>query len=384
MNNSLTGVERDIVIDNLRQNGSMLILRKENDTQKDSVALQPGMFSVLQEGILLVADRFSPDQLKFCARNRIPMTVHFFYRGRGLYFNARPQPIKTGIAFVIPPVIFKQISPDEYAAAEISATVFYSAKMRKGESLQCFADSDYPLFEPALWQHISEEEARNARSEFFQIADLVPAELPAFSGQRMNEQKKILYVPEEQLPQRNYFPYEATITDADIFASERGQLLSEFALLNTKMVIPFCENPLSPVHSLFCLTPEESQGSFGPTDVSQIVQLLPICRFLARNKAQPVSVESRISPLTILYIGPSEMILAGTHRTGLQRAGEYPFSLFMPLGNVRREIAATIVITQVYDNPHGAECYVCRIIHQKEEDRRFLYENLYRKKYGEY
>ena len=102
------------------------------------------------------------------------------------------------------------------------------------------------------------------------------------------------------------------------------------------------------------------------------------------------SIQGRAVPLDILYLNDNSIILGLKKGTfPLQKGSEYPMSLFVTLPIGKREIFITMYVSRVYESSsffasdnsfdNNKTIAVCRFTSIKEEDRRFLFEKLYKK-----
>ena len=94
--------------------------------------------------------------------------------------------------------------------------------------------------------------------------------------------------------------------------------------------------------------------------------------------------------MEILYI--SDGIITFGLQEGdfpLQRGSEYPLSLFIKLPIGHREVFLTVFVSRLFDTSYYVgnskktkTVATCRFTTIKEEDRRFLFERLYKARYS--
>lgn len=118
------------------------------------------------------------------------------------------------------------------------------------------------------------------------------------------------------------------------------------------------------------------------------VHLFPVCRYLTDSASgqQPVAVEGRAQPLTILFIDDKRMVVASREQQeALALEAEYALQLTFALESnklFKRTVSVSCTVENEYTatGANTARCFVCKYNDVKEEDVRFLYERTYGKK----
>lgn len=374
--NKIYGVERDVVLVSLYSQKTNLILSIKDE--------KPGIISTDSYGIPAQNLIFIPRNVFLGTltnyKEESEITVCFFYQGRGIFFKGIPKSTANGYGIIIPPILYKQYDKTIEKSFLVTANLFYTGKEEKGRFLTCFSNDNYPLFTPYLWHYFSENDLIRSEDFLEEIANIKICNKNPELEKVFENKNKILYLPEKELPQKNYFPYEATFTTADV-------LPDEIFFLESEVFIPFLDKRLNEKepHSI-CFMIQESV-TISPLDIEDTVSSLPICKFLSSSNNEIQSVQGRNSPLQILYLNDGMLIL-GTE-TGdfpLQKGNEYPISLFIDLPIGKREVFLTVFVSRIYSNQRKNKktineeqrtVAICRYTSIKEEDRRFLFERIY-------
>lgn len=372
MSNSIIGIERDIIIDELCSSGSDLIIQLP--TLKN-IVFKKNKYQVLKQGILFIpissiSDKFSSGEVvKLC----------FFYRGRGIFFQSDAKQLKNGFAFIIPKILYKQPEDKRKDNRGVYAKVFCSGKVKNGQAVDAVEDSFYPLFRNNLWCYFPEKEVSACMEDFFSIADLVKGNVPDDITKMLQYHHKILYLPEHKLPEKNYFAFDASLTENDVriyrtIASV--PLKTELETLPFGAYIPLSETPELPSHTILAI---DSSVSVTPLEISDSVAMLPVCRYLESSVSDaPRDIQGRVLPMKILFINETQIIFGSSEEQMLLKMGrEYPMSAFVPLAAGVREVFVTATVTRLYTGKKGEVCAVLRYNAIREEDRRFFYEKYY-------
>ena len=372
MSSSIIGIERDIIIEELCDSGSDLIVQLP--TLKN-IVFKKNKYQVLKQGIIFIpisstSDNFLPDEtVKLC----------FFYRGRGIFFQSNVKQLKNGFAFIIPKILYKQPEDKRKDSRGVYAKIFCSGKIKNGQAVDAVEDIFYPLFKNNLWCYFPEKEVAACKEDFFSIADLVMGNVPEDINKMLQYYHKILYLPEHKLPEKNYFAFDASITENDVKIYRTiapVPLRTELERLPYGAYIPLSETPELPAHSVFAI---DSTVPVTPLEISDSVAMLPVCRYLEAPVVDvPHDIQGRVLPMKILFINETQIIFGATEEQMILKMGmEYPMSIFVPLAAVVREVFVTATVTRVYTGKKGEICAVLRYNVIREEDRRFLYEKYY-------
>ena len=315
------------------------------------------------------------------------INIGFFYKGRGFFFSAEPKLTKNGYAFIIPPILYKQTDIVSKKQSIIHASTYYTSKEKKGNHVECIANEAFPLFQCSIWKYYPKNLVQQSLEYLKDIANLIPVNLDEDIRELIIEQNKILYVPDHSLPERNYFPFHATITLDDVPFYELNKWKERIKGFDNQVCIPLAETSLqanelvSNVHTILEL--QEESVIVSPLDIEDSLQLLPVCKYLSMEHNFSSAIQGRALPFSILYISESIIILGQIdNKMFLEKGSEYALSLFIPLEIGNREVFLTVFVSKLYENKSGSCCAVCRFTSIKEEDRRFLFEKLYGSRYS--
>lgn len=372
MNGNIFGIERDIVIDELCLSGSELTVQL---SYGGSISLTKNQYKVYKQGLLFIPDSSLTVPMETGALAKIC----FFYRGRGMFFQAESKKVSNGYAFLIPKTLYKQ--PEETAGRDtgISAKVYCSNKVKNGQYVDAKEDSFYPLFKNNLWCYFPENEVGVCMEDLYSTADLVDGKVSDDVFRMLQYHHKILYLPEHALPEKNYFAYDATLT-ADDVAIYRNiaslPLTTDVTALPYGAYIPLSETPDSPAHTVVAI---DSSMAVTPLEILDSISMLPVCRYLeAPAENSPQDIQGRVMPMKILFINETQIIFGTSQKQMmLQMGSEYPMSIYVPLQAGTREVFVTAAVVRTYGGKRGEACAVCRYKAIREEDRRFLYEKYY-------
>lgn len=372
MSSSIIGIERDIIIDELCNSGSDLIIQLP--TLKN-VLFKKNQFQVLKQGIIFIpisslADNFTAGEVvKLC----------FFYRGRGIFFQSDAKQLKNGFAFIIPKILYKQPEDKRKDNRGVYAKIFCSGRIKNGQAVDAVEDAFYPLFKNNLWCYFPQKEVDACVNDLFSIGDMVNGKVPEDIQKMLQYHHKILYLPEHKLPEKNYFAFDASITENDVKIYRTIAsipLKTEIEKLPYGAYIPLSETPELPAHSVFAI---DSNVPVTPLEISDSVAMLPVCRYLESPVSDvPQDIQGRVLPMKILFINETQIIFGSTEEQMLLKMGmEYPMSIFVPLAAGVREVFVTATVVRLYSGKKGEVCAVLRYNAIREEDRRFFYEKYY-------
>ena len=372
MSSSIIGIERSIIIEELCRSGSDLIIQLPT---LNNIVLRKNQYQILKQGILFVP--FSAMTVSLSADEIVKLC--FFYRGRGIFFQSDVKHLKNGYAFLIPKVLYKQPENTRKQDRGVSAKVFFSGKVKNGQAVEGVEDQFYPLFKSNLWCYFPQKEVSACTDDLFSIADLVKGKVPEDIFKMLQYHHKILYLPENAMPEKNYFAFDASITENDVkiyrtIASV--PLDTEIGKLPFGAYIPLSETPELPAHSVFAI---DSNVPVTPLEILDSVAMLPVCRFLESHVADvPQDIQGRVLPMKILFVNETQIIFGSSENQMLLKMGmEYPLSIFIPLAAGTREVFVTATVVRLYTGKKGEVCAVLKYNIIREEDRRFLYEKFY-------
>lgn len=167
--NSLTGIERELVLSYLIDGNVPVTvtpiddLSKEIKESKDGVrhavssifpvALKGEQIKVLEQGIILLSN--PPKSVKEFKSKKV--RVEFYFNRLGLFFNTELKEIKSGLALVIPSEIFRIAELEKERALDFSASLFYSCNKKTDVHIDCFPLEGYRLFSKPIWADVPEE-----------------------------------------------------------------------------------------------------------------------------------------------------------------------------------------------------------------------------------
>lgn len=393
MNKAIIGIERDVVLASIISDKTPLMIRPLvlKDERVESMTLKYTEYRIFSQGILFFQKLF-PQWYKLQTwqsnnpKNTGPrVQITFFYRGRGLYFVSSLKRVQNGYALVVPEKVIKMTDFIPTDEKKVSAKVYHP-----GDTLvqaHCLEKEGFNLFENRVWLNFSEQETKAAEKYLKQIAGLTKATLLENCMDLLERTKLILYIPDKKIPNRNYFPYTATVTTDDVETIESVYIEPELAETTYDTYIPLATTPAEKVHSIFGMKAKMVVTS--PIDISERLLLLPVCRFFIQNNKNESPVQGRAESLSILYITDSVIVLGGmtalrrssqvdmqpdSEGFPLQQGLEYTLQLSIPLVAMKRLIKVSIFVSHIFKNEKGSICVLCRFSNLQEEDKRFLYE----------
>lgn len=150
--NELTGVERQLVLDYLKNGTVDLTLTLEQPpSPSDSDArssfpqvIRAEQVQVLEQGIILLKNP-SEYVSSFDGKS---VKVQFYFNKLALHFVTKVQRSSAGLVLVVPQTISKSEDSTSRKHGGISVTVFYKVESNKGQEINITCDSDerFPLF----------------------------------------------------------------------------------------------------------------------------------------------------------------------------------------------------------------------------------------------
>ena len=370
---TVTGVEREIVLEALKTQSTVVIIQ----APELSIVVQPSGYSMPADSLL-----FFSEKTLLAIPDTGGCSVCFFYHGRGMFFKSVMRHTKNGTACVIPLELYKQPDSSPERGNQVMMRMYHTGRSAQKFYTDCYQSPEYPLFKNNLWTCFSCKEAKEAAAYLKKLADLEPVELPSPVRHLIAEEKKILYLPEGELPEKNYFPYDATITrnDADYY---RDISDDSFASLKESVYIPLSDSRDADVKNTEILAFKTDDVTVSPLDITEIIALLPVCRFLSRDRIVPQAVQGRVLPLTLLFINDYYVVVGMTGGNQPFRKGEeYSADIMVSLPVGKRIINVTLALARIFTSESGnSSCALMRYIILEEEDRRFIYEKYYGTRY---
>lgn len=370
---TVTGVERDIVLEALKTQSTVVIIQ----APELSLVVQPSGYSMPAESLL-----FFSEKVLLAIPDQGGCSVCFFYHGRGMFFKSVMRHTKNGTACVIPQELYKQPDSAPERGSQVMMRMYQTKRSAQKFYTDCYQSPEFPLFKNNLWTVFSKEEAAACSGYLKELADLEPAALPDEVRNLIVKERKILYLPEGALPAKNYFPYEATITANDV---EFYRDISEqsFSSLEDAVYIPLSNSLDANEKDTEIMAFKTDDVSISPLDISEIISLLPVCRFLGKDKIVPQAVQGRIQPLTLLFINDYYVVVgmpAGNQP--FKKGEEYAADIMVSLPVGTRCISVTLALARIFTSVSGnSSCALMRYVILEEEDRRFIYEKYYGTRY---
>jgi hypothetical protein len=375
MSDSITGLERDVILYVFKTEKPELILEFQSSVNKrDSLKIFDSNYSYISEGILFF--QIGNDLLSLLISDEVK--IRFFYKGRGIYFSTKIKRMRNGYALVIPPTLNKSIDAEQPNSSAIKGRITYGSNSSLG--INCVSSDSYPLLDKTIWLHWKNSEILGSEKWLNEVAGLEFCSLPPETQSIIENTKKILYIPDKKIPDRNYFPYDASITINDLDSNTINKVNNEIKKTPYFAYIPFAESSKDPVHSILGVKTQLITTS--PLDIEDIISVLPISRFLGNTYIPERSVKGRAESLQIISLTDSSVVF-GVHDSPLtlQKNQEYTFSLYCSTAIGYRIIQCGLAVSRTFENESGSKCALCRFIKVKEEDRRFLFEKYFGKIY---
>lgn len=375
MSDSITGLERDVILHVFKTEKPELILEFQSSFNKrDSLKILNSHYSYISEGILFF--QIGTDSLNSLIADEVK--IRFFYKGRGIYFSSQIKKMKNGYALVVPPMLNKSIDTEQRNSSAIKGRITYGSNSSLG--INCVSSDTYPLLDKTIWLTWSNSEVLGSEKWMNEVAGLEFCSLPPETQSVIEGTKKILYIPDKKIPDRNYFPYEASITINDLDSQTIERVNNEIKNTPYFAYIPFAESLKNPVHSIMGVKTQLITTS--PLDIEDILSVLPICRFLGNTYMPERSVKGRAESLQIISLTDTSVVF-GVYDSPLtlQKNQEYTFSLYCSTAIGYRIIDCGLSVSRTFENEIGSKCALCRFIKVKEEDRRFLFEKYFGKIY---
>lgn len=202
--NELTGIERELVLQYLRDDNVPVTVTLEDKPEKIEtdfadektrlpekseriplsavfpVAIKAEQMNVLNEGIILLKDNA---KIADTFLNK-PVRVQFYFNRLGLYFNTTMKAYSKGLALVVPKSI-KRIKDSEYKKEyDLSAVISFTSEDRQKIGINCVSSEKYNLFTQPKWGDIDLDKQHKAKSylEKFVAEAKTGAGLPIGNG----------------------------------------------------------------------------------------------------------------------------------------------------------------------------------------------------------
>jgi hypothetical protein len=172
MNNELTGIERQLVLQYLMDGNvpvtvTEILPQPSEEDEKGKVKSIAGVFpvavrrdqmEVLDQGIILLKNPAETVK-SFDGKN---VKVQFYFNKLGLYFETQMKSVRSGdLALVIPSVIKKVEERVKKSSGAFNAVIYYEGEGQN--DIKCGFLDDYPAFVTPKWSDVPEEEQVTAK-----------------------------------------------------------------------------------------------------------------------------------------------------------------------------------------------------------------------------
>ncbi len=173
MDNKLSGIERELVLQYLIDGNIPVTLTVESENKKDDsqtihpltsqvfpIALKPEHVNVKKNGDIELEN--PPDVVKNFVGKIVK--VEFYYNRVGLYFYSPVTQKTDNLILKVPDVINRIVDTDEEKQYEFSALIYIECKTLKELSLNCIPYEKIELFERPVWKIIPLENQKKAKN----------------------------------------------------------------------------------------------------------------------------------------------------------------------------------------------------------------------------
>lgn len=173
MENKLSGIERELVLQYLIDGNIPVTLTVENENKKNDsqtihpltsqvfpIALKPEHVNVKKNGDIELEN--PPDVVKNFVGKIVK--VEFYYNRVGLYFYSPVTQKNDNLILKVPDVINRIVDSDEEKQYEFSALIYIECKTLKELSLNCIPYEKIELFERPVWKLIPLENQKKAKN----------------------------------------------------------------------------------------------------------------------------------------------------------------------------------------------------------------------------
>ncbi|MBQ6057255.1 MAG: hypothetical protein IJL34_06260 [Treponema sp.] len=171
MNNELTGIERQLVLQYLMDGNVPVtvteILPVPSEEEKGKIKSIAGVFpvavrhdqmEVLDQGIILLKNPAETVK-SFDGKN---VKVQFYFNKLGLYFETQMKSVRSGdLALVIPAVIKKVEERVKKSSDSFNAVIYWEGQ--GSNDIKCGLLDDYPTFVTPKWSDVPEEDQVTAK-----------------------------------------------------------------------------------------------------------------------------------------------------------------------------------------------------------------------------
>lgn len=182
MDNKLSGIERELVLQYLIDGNIPVTLTVESENKKNDsqtihpltsqvfpIALKPEHVNVKKNGDIELEN--PPDVVKNFVGKIVK--VEFYYNRVGLYFYSPVTQKNDNLVLKVPDVINRIVDSDEEKQYDFSALIYIECKTLKELSLNCIPYEKIELFERPVWKIIpleNQKKAKNLLEKFVETA----------------------------------------------------------------------------------------------------------------------------------------------------------------------------------------------------------------------
>lgn len=378
MNEVLTGIQRDVVIQYLKTELPELTICGESQFD-DTFKLEAGAYMV-RETVIIFPKNVVPLWLHVI---KSEVTVSFYFKKRGLKFTSVLQTKGESAAIGIAKEIAKTIDEEVFDVAAYKGKLYYNIdkrdQKRADSFVSCVSNELFPLFNPFVWQTVTFDDEILFYSLLSRYSFLREADVPLDLAALLHQTGKMLFFPGKRLPSASPFPYGACFLARDLdnsapFADYLVRVRDNLHILADCVYVPISKAPRASVVSI-------DRSYFGQCRIEdyaakcefQLVYLVS-ASFLSQYKKQNGgSVLGRVPPMNILYISDAFVCFGCELSTiSLTERQEYIFEF---RAGIRVITAKCVVQSVLVEDSRVA--VICRFESLKPEDKRFLYEKHY-------
>lgn len=389
MNELLTGIQRDVVIQYMRTQLPVLrVTLAESSGAKEApfFELASNQYRIQQTVIVfqkkLIPPSFYPiDMTAYTELNRTPISISFYYNRRGLQFSTVLQTSSINGAFGIPDAIEKTTDTGDDITPLYQGSLFIPGTKI---AVPCVSTQNYPLFNPFVWQTVEIDKdllfyyLLEEFSGFYQVA------LPPTTELLVRKKCKMLFLHEHKIPKEQVFPFEACITTKDISLYSKdiiAKLKIEMPILNDVVYIPFGDGAKARIIAVqqkqFASCKQGSVKDFVATVLAKLCLLVPAA-YLACNAQVEGSVQGRILPLDVLFLSDTHVCFGCSKTTlNFEENQEYQFCIKIGM----RTIKTACIVEKICARSERLVA-ICVFKNLALEDKRFLYEKHYGTRFG--
>ena len=369
MNDVLTGIERDVVIDYLRSELPVLSIRL-NIMQDAGFSVPAGQYSIQQTAIIF-SERFVPQYAKSL---QTEILVSFYFKKRGLFFNSVLQSKNSTCAVGIPNTISKiEDTQSEPVFENYYGKLLYASK--KGQTEVAFSSNvRYLLFNPFVWRNVKLSTA------FFEILEANTAFIRSNQNgnliECMCESQEMLLVYGKRFPEKNPFPFKACLLNDELQKKPAGIVSTykrEVDSFAGNLFVPFSDSKKTVAAEIPVTFFSQMAFTQACEKIMEQLAFVPAVSYLAEKKEENTAVQDRISPLELVYISERYVTFVCSSKTiSFVPMQEYSFLINIGYRNVRAKCSVRHVFE--HDGKIAAICVFTRL---NPEDKRFLYEKTY-------